>query len=437
MPTYRLVPEHDGIEMYFDQKPDEDILKELKYYGWRWHRVKKCWFSRYSTSAEALAKKLCEPSTPHPPVNKPVPSANIPLSFTQNVGSQYVSTLTITPNGKDYQISSTNNQIICCDCMRYFSIHAQACPFCGCPTQYVADTYYSRSVANSAQERERQQQEVQRREQEECNYKHDRVMDLYWNSHHSLRILEQLEKLDRVAFDLALKNNGILENTASSLPHLSDTDWFNFITLGQMEFRAKLKKMQDDYSEERDRELIQQKANEVEVKLNALKIDAICRKYNISNEKADELKRQNLTSDEIQARIDAINFYTREYPYLELSIENVSMSVERIKEYASACKKTAFYDARHCDMSKRIESHSLCFRKEPYDKFRWFSKKYQLIWIVSGYGYLFECEICASNERIVLADDQIIGVAKSDVVKEWDEQYGKPAGRSQKELGRY
>ena len=37
--------EHYGIEIYFYQRPDEDVWDELKDNGWHWHKQKKCWFS--------------------------------------------------------------------------------------------------------------------------------------------------------------------------------------------------------------------------------------------------------------------------------------------------------------------------------------------------------------------------------------------------------
>ena len=66
------------------------------------------------------------------------------VTVDQRVGGNLVSTVTIIPNNNGYNISSTNNQIACCDCQRFFSIHANACPFCGCPLHYVADTYFKR-----------------------------------------------------------------------------------------------------------------------------------------------------------------------------------------------------------------------------------------------------------------------------------------------------
>lgn len=39
-------PEHNGIEVYFPGKPDEETRTALKSQGWRWHSTKKCWYNR-------------------------------------------------------------------------------------------------------------------------------------------------------------------------------------------------------------------------------------------------------------------------------------------------------------------------------------------------------------------------------------------------------
>lgn len=34
--------EHNGLELYFPEKPDRSVLTALSNAGWRYHRVKKC-----------------------------------------------------------------------------------------------------------------------------------------------------------------------------------------------------------------------------------------------------------------------------------------------------------------------------------------------------------------------------------------------------------
>ena len=52
--------EHYGIEIYFYNRPDEDVLDELKDNGWHWHRQKKCWFRKYSAANQKFADKIIE-----------------------------------------------------------------------------------------------------------------------------------------------------------------------------------------------------------------------------------------------------------------------------------------------------------------------------------------------------------------------------------------
>lgn len=38
--------EHQGEELYFDDKPTEEIITILKENGYRWHRTKRCWYRK-------------------------------------------------------------------------------------------------------------------------------------------------------------------------------------------------------------------------------------------------------------------------------------------------------------------------------------------------------------------------------------------------------
>lgn len=38
--------EFNGIEIYFNNKPNEEIRNELKANGYRWHSQKKCWYAK-------------------------------------------------------------------------------------------------------------------------------------------------------------------------------------------------------------------------------------------------------------------------------------------------------------------------------------------------------------------------------------------------------
>jgi len=52
--------EHNGLELYFVEKPDEDVLTALKAASWRYHRVKKCWYARQTPANAELAHRLSQ-----------------------------------------------------------------------------------------------------------------------------------------------------------------------------------------------------------------------------------------------------------------------------------------------------------------------------------------------------------------------------------------
>ena len=43
--------EKNGIELYFNVKPANEVLRLLKDNHWRWHTAKKCWYTKYSELA--------------------------------------------------------------------------------------------------------------------------------------------------------------------------------------------------------------------------------------------------------------------------------------------------------------------------------------------------------------------------------------------------
>ena len=51
--------EFNGIEIYFDEKPEEEILDELHAERWRWHKKKRCWYNYDSDEHRETAEKVC------------------------------------------------------------------------------------------------------------------------------------------------------------------------------------------------------------------------------------------------------------------------------------------------------------------------------------------------------------------------------------------
>lgn len=169
MNRYQFVSGHNGIELYFDEKPEEAVREELKSNGWRWHSSKKCWYTKNSPAAEKFAKEICTPHTEsvEKKSNSSQPSG---VTIQQSEGNIPVGTLTICRSEQGYSLASTNNQIICCDCHRFFSIHAGACPFCGCPMSYVVEYYYKaydpEVIRQQQLQQERQRREEQKKQEE-------------------------------------------------------------------------------------------------------------------------------------------------------------------------------------------------------------------------------------------------------------------------------
>lgn len=64
---YRIIKneEHNGLEIYFDEKPSEEIRSALKEIKFRWHGMKKCWYGRaeLSTVENILGVKVADVKT--------------------------------------------------------------------------------------------------------------------------------------------------------------------------------------------------------------------------------------------------------------------------------------------------------------------------------------------------------------------------------------
>ena len=49
--------EHQGEELYFNEKPTDEIIDTLKDNGYRWHRYKKCWYRKLSYAGTTKKKQ--------------------------------------------------------------------------------------------------------------------------------------------------------------------------------------------------------------------------------------------------------------------------------------------------------------------------------------------------------------------------------------------
>lgn len=60
MCTYAINQEFNGIEITFEQKPEESIRESLKQLGFRWHKAKKVWYAKRTEEREKAAADLAE-----------------------------------------------------------------------------------------------------------------------------------------------------------------------------------------------------------------------------------------------------------------------------------------------------------------------------------------------------------------------------------------
>lgn len=47
-----------GLELYFPEKPDEEVLTQLKTARWRYHRAKKCWYAKQNDTNQEIAEQI-------------------------------------------------------------------------------------------------------------------------------------------------------------------------------------------------------------------------------------------------------------------------------------------------------------------------------------------------------------------------------------------
>lgn len=62
--TYNLIPELNGIEITFTDKPGDLTREELKKAGFRWHSKNKLWYAKQSPERLALAQQLTSRPAP-------------------------------------------------------------------------------------------------------------------------------------------------------------------------------------------------------------------------------------------------------------------------------------------------------------------------------------------------------------------------------------
>ena len=74
MTTYLINEEHNGIEIYFDNKPAAQTRDTLKSDGFRWHNAKKCWYAKNTPARLSLAESLAEGTATETPKKEDAPA---------------------------------------------------------------------------------------------------------------------------------------------------------------------------------------------------------------------------------------------------------------------------------------------------------------------------------------------------------------------------
>lgn len=311
-PIFKLVPELNGIEVYFKDKPDTATIEQLKNNHWRWHSTKKCWFTRKSTTALTFAVGLCELDKNNNEnsclkTQSKIPAPSLSDSFSPQTisynmlnGNQVIGTFSITRGNQGYTISSTNNLIPCCDCFRYFSIHATACPNCGCPTSYLVEFYFRKSIEDAQLQRRREEYEQQK--QEEARLQKER----------------ELEVKKRI---------------------------------------AELKRKRDELLRERE-ELVRKQKEAEKIRERATEIREICKSLSLSDEIITQLAKSSVDDRTLRVRVDRIRYYQLNYPELGLQASQFIMN-DDIGQYVSR-----YAVNKRDEQVKCIGNCSICRREE-------------------------------------------------------------------------
>ncbi len=78
--------ERNGIELYFNSKPEQSIIDNLKLNGFRWHSVKKCWYAKDSEKSQCIINELNDGETAPSKTAQPTTKKEIKNKFGVKVG---------------------------------------------------------------------------------------------------------------------------------------------------------------------------------------------------------------------------------------------------------------------------------------------------------------------------------------------------------------
>ena len=148
MAYYEYCPEHNGIEIYFDERPDEEYLSDLRKNGWRWHRYKQCWYNFHSDENEEFAEEICD-------------TFNEEYGYDEDdeIYEEYV-------RPSDTISVLSGNLIKCVDCGKSISSRAAFCVNCGAPMDYIKEEYEKERVHQQKIEEQKKREQAVRAQKE-------------------------------------------------------------------------------------------------------------------------------------------------------------------------------------------------------------------------------------------------------------------------------
>lgn len=278
MPQYKINIPLNGIEIYFDVKPDEFVLQKLRVGKWRWHNGKKCWYNKIGEVTMQFANDICTPlpnfQSMFPPKQPSINNETTPQTTSYNLVSDgnTLSHVTITKNGEKYTVTSTNNQLICSDCHRMLSVHAPSCPFCGCPIEHILQSDFNELTLKHQEERRLAEEKLRKEAEEHA---------------HAIRMAQQQEREGR-----------------------------------------------------RKRELEKQQQAEAADRERRCEIERICANYAIETSIVERIIKSGISPDKLRNRISRILYYRKAYPSAEIAL-NSFITNETIEEYIARYKEKA------------------------------------------------------------------------------------------------
>lgn len=73
----------NGLEVYFNTKPNNNIITKLKNKNFRWHTAKKCWYTKKTAEALAFASSLANIDASIKPITASEEKADILALYKQ------------------------------------------------------------------------------------------------------------------------------------------------------------------------------------------------------------------------------------------------------------------------------------------------------------------------------------------------------------------